>query len=43
MEVAKSTPVWRCDVKTLRALQKRGLVVLDEVRKICFFVKQEGV
>lgn len=28
-------PVWHCDVKTLRALEKRGLVVLDEKQKIC--------
>jgi len=31
-------PVWHCDVKTLRALQKRGLVKLDEVAKICILV-----
>ena len=26
-------PEWSCDVKTLRALAKRNLVVLDEVKK----------
>jgi len=31
-------PVWHCDVRTLRALQKRGLVKLDEVAKICILV-----
>ena len=28
-------PSWYCDVKTLRALAKRDLVVLDENNKIC--------
>ena len=28
-------PVWHCDVRTLRALQKRGLVKLDETLKFC--------
>lgn len=28
-------PAWYCDVKTLRALRKRGIVNLDETKKIC--------
>lgn len=28
-------PSWYCDVKTLRALAKRNLVVLDENNKTC--------
>ena len=31
-------PIWYCDVKTLRALQKRELVVLDEQAKECGLV-----
>lgn len=31
-------PVWHCDVRTLRALQKRGLVKLDETLKFCILV-----
>ena len=27
-------PAWHCDVKTLRALHKRGLVELDEITNI---------
>ena len=28
-------PAWYCDIKTLRALGKRGIVSLDETKKIC--------
>lgn len=28
-------PEWHCDVKTLRALDKRGIVTLDETKKAC--------
>lgn len=28
-------PIWHCDVKTLRALAKRGVVLLDEENKFC--------
>lgn len=28
-------PSWYCDVKTLRALAKRDLVVLNETSKVC--------
>lgn len=28
-------PVWHCDVKTLRALAKKGLVTLNESEKVC--------
>lgn len=28
-------PIWYCDVKTLRALEKRGIVALNEGQKIC--------
>lgn len=30
-----NVPVWHCDVKTLRALNRRGIVTLDEVHKVC--------
>lgn len=33
-------PIWNCDVKTVRALQKRGLVVLDEMNSICTLKEQ---
>ena len=33
-------PVWNCDVKTLRALRKRGLVELDEVANICKIIEK---
>lgn len=29
------SPVWWCDIKTLRALSKYDLVILDEENKIC--------
>lgn len=28
-------PIWYCDVKTLRALAKRGIIILDEEKKVC--------
>lgn len=33
-----SCPEWHCDVKTLRALEKRGLVELDEQQRLCKLV-----
>ena len=30
VEIKREIPVWYCDVKTLRALGKRGIVNLDE-------------
>lgn len=38
MKHAKVTPVWSCDVKTLRALEKRGIVKLDELNKVCILL-----
>lgn len=35
VEIKREIPVWYCDVKTLRALGKRGIVNLDETKKIC--------
>ena len=32
-------PAWHCDVKTLRALHKRGLVELDEVTNSCKIIE----
>lgn len=32
-------PAWHCDVKTLRALHKRGLVELDESTNICRIIE----
>lgn len=32
-------PSWYCDVKTLRALDKRGIVNLDETKKNCMLIK----
>lgn len=34
-ELDRLAPAWYCDVKTLRALQKRGYVILDEINEIC--------
>lgn len=42
MEFDKVVPVWNCNVKTLRSLQKRGLVVLDEVKKVCFLLETDS-
>lgn len=28
-------PAWNCDVRTLKALHKRGLVILNESENIC--------
>lgn len=28
-------PIWYCDIRTLHALQRRGLVELDEKNNIC--------
>ena len=35
VEIKRKIPAWYCDVKTLRALGKRGIVNLDETKKIC--------
>lgn len=35
VEIKNEIPAWYCDVKTLRALGKRGIVNLDETKKIC--------
>ena len=36
-------PIWHCDVKTLRALHKRGLVELDKTANICRIIEQTAV
>lgn len=33
-------PTWHCDVKTLRALDKRKIVTLDEEQNICILNTQ---
>jgi hypothetical protein len=33
-------PVWWCDVRTLRVLQTKGLVNLDELKRICTLATQ---
>ena len=35
VEIKNEIPAWYCDVKTLRALRKRGIVNLNETKKIC--------
>lgn len=32
-------PAWHCDVKTLRALERRGLVELDEKMQVCRLIE----
>lgn len=43
MELAKLVPIWKCDVKTLRALEKRGLVLVDEANKVCTMVANKSL
>ena len=35
-------PAWYCDIKTLRALGKRGIVSLDEISLIPFYYEIKG-
>jgi len=35
MKIDKVCPIWSCDVRTLRALAKRNIVILEEDKQTC--------